>query len=123
MSNPSAASRRSIARSSQANASGVSPKIERGADFVYIRCMAVSSQKTLASRLNAGLLAGLLLYVVSNSAFAQAGPPRMPQFEADAPKVGETLPDISIHDDLGNLVNIRELASENYKVLVLGCLT
>jgi len=47
----------------------------------------------------------------------------MPQFEADAPKVGERLPDIAIHDDLGNLVNIRELADENYKVLILGCLT
>ncbi len=97
--------------------------MERGTDFVYIRCMAVSSQKTLASRINAGLLTGLLLAIVSNTAFAQSGPPRMPQFEADAPKVGEALPDISIHDDLGNLVNIRELASENYKVLVLGCLT
>ena len=92
-------------------------------DFVYIRCMAVSSQKTLGSRINDGLLTGLLLAIVWNTPFAQSGPPRMPQFEADAPKVGEALPDITIHDDLGNPVNIRELASENYKVLVLGCLT
>lgn len=58
-----------------------------------------------------------------SSALAQSGPPRMPQFEADAPKVGEQIPDITIHDDLGNPVNLRELSDENYKVLVLGCLT
>ena len=97
--------------------------MERETDFVYIGCMAVSSQKTLVSRINAGLLAGLLLAIVSSTAYAQSGPPVMPQFEADAPKVGEALPDITIHDDLGNPVNIRELAGENYKVLVLGCLT
>ena len=39
------------------------------------------------------------------------------------PKVGEPLPDVTIYDDLGNPVNLRELADENYKVLVLGCLT
>ena len=47
----------------------------------------------------------------------------MESFEANAPQVGESLPDITVHDDLGNLVNIRELGNENYKVLVLGCLT
>ncbi|MCH7854206.1 MAG: hypothetical protein IIB76_07710 [Proteobacteria bacterium] len=47
----------------------------------------------------------------------------MERFESNAPQIGELLPDIAIHDDLGNLVNIRELANENYKVLVLGCLT
>ena len=49
--------------------------------------------------------------------------PRMEEFEANAPKVGEPLPDITVLDDLGNPVNIRDLAGENYKVLVLGCLT
>jgi hypothetical protein len=47
----------------------------------------------------------------------------MERFEASAPQVGEPLPGIIVHDDLGNPVNIRELADENYKVLVLGCLT
>jgi len=71
----------------------------------------------------ASAFAGMLALLATSTALAQSGPPRMPQFEADAPKVGEMLPDITIHDDLGNPVNIRELAGENYKVLVLGCLT
>ena len=40
-----------------------------------------------------------------------------------APEIGEELPDLTIFDDQGNPVNVRELAKENYKVLVLGCLT
>ena len=74
-------------------------------------------------RISVGLFVGLMLSVGMNHALAQDGPPVMPQFEADAPKIGEQLPDITIHDDLGNPVNLRELSDENYKVLVLGCLT
>jgi hypothetical protein len=85
--------------------------------------MLTHRKKAILSTGNAGLLVGLLLAFGLNPAIAQVGPPVMPQFEADAPKVGEQLPDITIHDDLGNPVNIRELAGENYKVLVLGCLT
>ena len=69
------------------------------------------------------LISGLVLLFGSLTAAAQNGPPVMPQFEADAPKVGEPLPDVTIYDDLGNPVNLRELSDENYKVLVLGCLT
>ena len=85
--------------------------------------MVVLWQKVAERLVGTGLIVGLLLASGLNPASAQTGPPVMPQFEADAPKVGEPLPDITIHDDLGNLVNLRELASENYKVLVLGCLT
>jgi len=81
-------------------------------------------QKASISRINAGLFIGLLLCFGLNTAFAQQRtPPRMERFETGAPQVGESLPDITIYDDLGNPVNIRELANENYKVLVLGCLT
>ncbi|MGI9205213.1 MAG: hypothetical protein ACR2Q3_14455 [Woeseiaceae bacterium] len=98
-------------------------KLAAGIDSVYIDRMAVPRQKVSTTWFHSGLLLGLLFAFGPNSAFAQSGPPRMPQFEADAPKVGERLPDIAIHDDLGNPVNIRELADENYKVLILGCLT
>ena len=40
-----------------------------------------------------------------------------------APQIGEPLPDVSVVDRDGNPVNIREVAGENYTVLVLGCLT
>ncbi len=41
-----------------------------------------------------------------------------------APEVGEQISDVTIVDDQGNPVNIRELASQSpYTVLTLGCLT
>lgn len=97
--------------------------MEQGTHSVYIDGMVVLCQKAIERVISIGALIGLLLAFGLNAANAQSGPPVMPQFEADAPKVGEAFPDIAIHDDLGNLVNLRELASENYKVLVLGCLT
>ncbi len=46
-----------------------------------------------------------------------------PRFEA-APQIGELIPDVTIVDDQGNPVNVRELASRSpYTVLTLGCLT
>ena len=41
-----------------------------------------------------------------------------------APEIGEQIFDVTIVDDQGNPVNIRELASQSsYTVLTLGCLT
>ena len=41
-----------------------------------------------------------------------------------APELGERIPDLTIVDDQGNPVNVRELASRSpYTVLTLGCLT
>lgn len=59
------------------------------------------------------------------SVFAQFGGegPPIPLFEERAPEIGEPLPDISIFDEAGKPVDIRQLARENYTVLVLGCLT
>ena len=48
-------------------------------------------------------------------------PPNL-RFEA-APKIGERVPDLTIFDERGNPVNLREVAREHYTVLVLGCLT
>ena len=46
-----------------------------------------------------------------------------PRFDV-APEVGEQIPDVTIVDDQGNPVNIRDLASNSpYTVLTLGCLT
>ena len=98
-------------------------KMEPGADSVYIEAMVALRQKLSKCRITTALVVGLVWILGSSTASAQRQPPRMPKFEAEAPKVGEQLPDITIHDDLGNPVNIRDLASENYKVLVLGCLT
>ena len=69
------------------------------------------------------LLFCVLMITGTSALQAQMQAPPTVAFEAMAPKVGEALPDITIYDDLGNPVNIRDLAPENYKVLVLGCLT
>ncbi len=45
------------------------------------------------------------------------------RFDAAAPEIGEPLQDLTLVDDHGNPANIREIASEHYTVLVLGCLT
>ena len=43
---------------------------------------------------------------------------------ANAPGLGEPIPDVTIVDDQGNPANIRELARRSpYTVLTLGCLT
>ena len=42
---------------------------------------------------------------------------------ADAPQLGEMIPDLTIVDDDGNPANLRELATGQYTVLTLGCLT
>ena len=49
--------------------------------------------------------------------------PPQARFEK-APELGETFPDITIVDDEGKPVNIRELAGRKpYTVLTIGCLT
>ena len=45
------------------------------------------------------------------------------RFAETAPAIGSKLPDVTIVDDQGNPVNMRELASGQYSVLTLGCLT
>jgi len=90
---------------------------------MYIIPMVRPCQTASGSRINARLFTGLILCFMLSPAIAQLGPPEMPLFEANAPQIGEQLPDITVHDDMGNPVNLRELASENHKVLVLGCLT
>ncbi len=43
---------------------------------------------------------------------------------ANAPALGERIPDVTVVDDQGNPANIRELAERSpYTVLTLGCLT
>ena len=44
-------------------------------------------------------------------------------FEAVAPGIGESMPDIIVHDERGNAIALRQLLSGHYSVVVLGCLT
>jgi hypothetical protein len=53
-----------------------------------------------------------------------AGPTGMDtRFMDIVPDIGEQLPDISIVDDHGNPVNMRDITTGQYTVLTLGCLT
>jgi len=71
-------------------------------------------------------IAGLLQSSVALAQFgmgAAGGARSSPRFDV-APQVGEQFPDITIVDDQGEPVNIRDLASRSpYTVLTLGCLT
>ena len=40
-----------------------------------------------------------------------------------APKIGEPLPDVTVLNEGGDPINLREMAQGHYTVLVLGCLT
>lgn len=41
----------------------------------------------------------------------------------NGPQLGDPVQDMDIFDDEGNPVNVREIATGQYTVLVLGCLT
>ena len=70
------------------------------------------------------VLAFVAAPTLSNAQRAAGGPSGdMPRFLELGPKVGEQLPDLTIVNDLGQPVNIREITKGNYSVLVLGCLT
>ncbi len=61
---------------------------------------------------------------LGNAQRAPGGPSGdIPRFMELGPKVGEQLPDLTIFDDMGNPVSVREITKGNYSVLVLGCLT
>lgn len=53
-----------------------------------------------------------------------AGPTAMDErFYNTVPDIGEPVPDVQVVNDRGDPVNIREVATGQYTVLVLGCLT
>ena len=53
-----------------------------------------------------------------------AGPSGMDtRFMATVPAIGEQIPDITIVDDQGNPVSMRDITTGQYTVLTLGCLT
>ncbi len=65
----------------------------------------------------------LLAAAPVNSILAQ-GPLLPPDVRfQNGPKVGERVPDVTIVDDQGRPVSIRELAQGQYTVMTLGCLT
>ncbi len=45
------------------------------------------------------------------------------RFNEVVPGIGEQIPDVTIIDDQGNPVSMRELVSGHYSVVTLGCLT
>ena len=45
------------------------------------------------------------------------------RFEAVAPGIGESMPDITAYADAGNPVSLEKRLEGHYSVVVLGCLT
>ncbi len=45
------------------------------------------------------------------------------KFDAVAPGIGESMPDITVYDDAGNPVSLEKLLQGHHSVVILGCLT
>ncbi len=68
------------------------------------------------------LLAALAVFPMNSIQSQGALLPPDVRFE-NGPKVGEMVPDVTIVDDQGRPVSVRELAQGQYTVMTLGCLT
>ena len=78
------------------------------------------------STVTTGIAAALLVAgLATTPAKAQTSPFEgvNQRFEAAAPQIGESLPDVSVYDLEGTELKIRDLVHGQYTVLVLGCLT
>ena len=85
--------------------------------------MKTQSYSVLRKIVHASIVLGMVA-APSLSSAQRAGPSGdIPKFLENGPKVGEQLPDLTIFDDMGTPVNIRDVTKGNYSVLVLGCLT
>ena len=85
--------------------------------------MKIQSYSALRNIVHASLVLSMAA-VPSLSSAQRAGPTGdIPKFVENGPKVGEQLPDLTIFDDMGTPVNIRDITKGSYSVLVLGCLT
>ena len=82
----------------------------------------MASHKVLISLAIAGLLQTSV--VLAQTGLGAAGAQRpSPRFDA-GPQLGERIADLTIVDDQGEPVNLRDLANRSpYTVLTLGCLT
>ena len=80
---------------------------------IFVFCGAV--QSAIAQAPGAGMGMGMGM---------GAGPTAMDErFFSTVPGIGEPVPDVQVVNDQGDPVNIREVATGQYTVLVLGCLT
>ncbi len=44
-------------------------------------------------------------------------------FDRNAPAIGDAIPDVVVYDRDGAELRLRDLLTEHYSVLILGCLT
>ena len=44
-------------------------------------------------------------------------------FDRNAPAIGDAIPDVVVYDRDGEELRLRDLLSDHYSVLILGCLT
>ena len=67
----------------------------------------------------------LTMLAMSTAAQAQSDPRQQAtsRFEAAAPAIGESLPDLALYDASGKEQRLGALLQGHYTVIVLGCLT
>ena len=71
---------------------------------------------------SASLALVLAAFLQTNVVAAQGITPPQARFES-APQVGDRVPDLTIVDDQGNPVNLRDITRGHYTTITLGCLT
>lgn len=65
------------------------------------------------------ILAGIMQ---TSLVVAQGTPPQV-RFESATAQVGELIPDLTVVDDQGNPVKLRDITRGHYTTITLGCLT
>jgi len=71
---------------------------------------------------SASLVLILAALLQTSVVVAQGTPPQV-RFESAAAQVGELIPDLTVVDDQGNPVNLRDITRGHYTTITLGCLT
>jgi cytochrome oxidase Cu insertion factor (SCO1/SenC/PrrC family) len=71
---------------------------------------------------SASLLLIIAALLQTGVVVAQGTPPQS-RFAENGPKVGDLIPDLTIVDDQGNPVNLRDITRGHYTTITLGCLT
>ncbi len=65
----------------------------------------------------------ILAGIVQTSLVVAQGTAPQVRFESAAAQVGELIPDLTVVDDQGNPVKLRDITRGHYTTITLGCLT
>ena len=80
------------------------------------------AQPTVFLQRQGATLVAVAVAFVGSLGMAEAQPVTR-HFDRNAPAIGDAMPDVVVYDQDGEELPLRDLLSEHYSVLILGCLT